>query len=262
MRAQSCNTVDSSLPGSSVHGLFQARILEWVALSFSINLKFKWTKMKENLKSCHLESARQPHVAGATTWDSRDSRWWLSVVLRPAASVSPGRLLEMCLGSAAEAVMQNLHSRTTPRSVSKHISLGSSVKGINSKLLIWFSRPLPPFLLLSPHPSSSTPQQALPHQALPPIKSLEETVDTGPTPWLQSCKTPWVRSSQLSCIQIPDPMKQWDNEWLLFGAVKFRVPWYADNEYSRQYEGPCLLLQPHYPQLLSCAPALTSFPIS
>ena len=29
-----CNTSDHSLPGSSVHGIFQARILEWVAVSF------------------------------------------------------------------------------------------------------------------------------------------------------------------------------------------------------------------------------------
>ena len=30
-----CNPMDSSLPGSSVHGISQARILEWVAISFS-----------------------------------------------------------------------------------------------------------------------------------------------------------------------------------------------------------------------------------
>ena len=30
-----CNPMDYSLPGSSVHGIFQARILEWVAISFS-----------------------------------------------------------------------------------------------------------------------------------------------------------------------------------------------------------------------------------
>ena len=37
--AQSCPTLcdlmDCSLPGSSVHGIFQARVLEWVAISFS-----------------------------------------------------------------------------------------------------------------------------------------------------------------------------------------------------------------------------------
>ena len=30
-----CNPMDCSLPGSTVHGIFQARILEWVSLSFS-----------------------------------------------------------------------------------------------------------------------------------------------------------------------------------------------------------------------------------
>ena len=30
-----CDPLDCSLPGSSLHGIFQARILEWVAISFS-----------------------------------------------------------------------------------------------------------------------------------------------------------------------------------------------------------------------------------
>ena len=30
-----CNPMDYSLPGSSVRGIFQARILEWVAISYS-----------------------------------------------------------------------------------------------------------------------------------------------------------------------------------------------------------------------------------
>ena len=30
-----CNPMDCSLPGSSVPGIFQARILEWLAISFS-----------------------------------------------------------------------------------------------------------------------------------------------------------------------------------------------------------------------------------
>ena len=38
---QSCPTLsepmDCSLPGSSVHGIFQARVLEWVAIAFSTN---------------------------------------------------------------------------------------------------------------------------------------------------------------------------------------------------------------------------------
>ena len=30
----SCNTMDCSTPGSTVHGIFQTRILEWVAISY------------------------------------------------------------------------------------------------------------------------------------------------------------------------------------------------------------------------------------
>ena len=30
-----CDPMDCSLLGSSVHGIFQARILEWIAISFS-----------------------------------------------------------------------------------------------------------------------------------------------------------------------------------------------------------------------------------
>ena len=39
--AQSCPTLgdpmDCSLPGSSVHGICQARVLEWVAIAFSVH---------------------------------------------------------------------------------------------------------------------------------------------------------------------------------------------------------------------------------
>ena len=38
--ARSCQTLsdpmDCSLPGSSVHGIFQARVLEWGAIAFSV----------------------------------------------------------------------------------------------------------------------------------------------------------------------------------------------------------------------------------
>jgi len=37
--AQSCLTLsdpmDFSLPGSSIHGIFQARVLEWISIAFS-----------------------------------------------------------------------------------------------------------------------------------------------------------------------------------------------------------------------------------
>ena len=63
--AQSCPTLcdpmDSSLPGSSVYGIFQARVLEWVAIAFSelwVGLKWQnsravWSKhLKRFCGSC------------------------------------------------------------------------------------------------------------------------------------------------------------------------------------------------------------------
>ena len=43
--AQSCltlsNPMNCSLPGSFVHGIFQARVLQWVAIAFSDYVLFK-----------------------------------------------------------------------------------------------------------------------------------------------------------------------------------------------------------------------------
>ena len=45
--AQSCLTLsdpmDCSIPGSSVHGIFQARVLEWVAIAFSGSNAYVYT---------------------------------------------------------------------------------------------------------------------------------------------------------------------------------------------------------------------------
>ena len=47
--AQSCLTpsdpMDYSLPGSSVHGIFQARVLEWGAIAFSGVLCYQSIKL-------------------------------------------------------------------------------------------------------------------------------------------------------------------------------------------------------------------------
>ena len=38
--------MDCSLPGSSVHGIFQARVLEWSAIAFSDSLEGLMLKLK------------------------------------------------------------------------------------------------------------------------------------------------------------------------------------------------------------------------
>ena len=48
--SDSSDPMDCSLPGSSVHGIFQARVLEWGAIAFSDILEldaqncYYWTK--------------------------------------------------------------------------------------------------------------------------------------------------------------------------------------------------------------------------
>ena len=59
--AQSCltlrNPMDCSLPGSSVHGIFQARVLEWGAIAFSSTLAWKipWMEESGRLQSMGLQ---------------------------------------------------------------------------------------------------------------------------------------------------------------------------------------------------------------
>ena len=46
-----CDPMDCSPPGSSVHGIFQARVLEWVAIAFSYKQHEASTKSLDNLNS-------------------------------------------------------------------------------------------------------------------------------------------------------------------------------------------------------------------
>ena len=65
--AQSCPTLcgpmDCSLPGSSVHVIFQARVLEWVATSFSRGSSQPWNRTQVS------------HIAGRcfTIWTNREA---------------------------------------------------------------------------------------------------------------------------------------------------------------------------------------------
>ena len=71
--SDSCDPVDCSLPGSSAHGILQAKILQWVAISFSRGSSWPrdWTQvsctagrfftnwaMREGLDSSYLPPSR------------------------------------------------------------------------------------------------------------------------------------------------------------------------------------------------------------
>ena len=71
--AQSCTTLrdpmDCSLPGSSVHGIFQARVLEWGAIAFSksgvewVNLMGEFDSDDHYIYCCGQESLERNGVA-------------------------------------------------------------------------------------------------------------------------------------------------------------------------------------------------------
>jgi len=57
---QSCPTlsdpIDCSLPGSSTHGIFKARVLEWVAISFSEYTMLPLAKRKYKYRQRELQN--------------------------------------------------------------------------------------------------------------------------------------------------------------------------------------------------------------
>ena len=68
-----CNTMHCSQPGYSVHGILQARILEWIAMPSSIGSS--WPGMKP-------VSLSSPALAGrfftiSTTWEAYVYKWML-----------------------------------------------------------------------------------------------------------------------------------------------------------------------------------------
>ena len=76
-----CSPMDCSLPGSSVHGILQARMLEWVTMPSSRDLPDPGV---ESLMSPTLnpwiEFLMSPALAGgffttSTTWESPEL-WW------------------------------------------------------------------------------------------------------------------------------------------------------------------------------------------
>ena len=105
-----CDSMDCSLPGSSLHGILQARVLEWVAISFSkgSSRPRDWTRVSripgrrfnlwatreahEEFSSVQFSLSLQPHglhharlpcplpTSGAYS-NSYSSSWWCILIL-------------------------------------------------------------------------------------------------------------------------------------------------------------------------------------
>ena len=53
-----CDPMDCNPPGSCVHGILQARIMEWVAIIFSIHNILPLFLVKEKKKKCNVVNDR------------------------------------------------------------------------------------------------------------------------------------------------------------------------------------------------------------
>ena len=79
---QLCDPMGCSPPGSLVHGIFQARILEWVAISFS-----RWSSRPR-------DRTWVSHIVGRcfTVWATRDAEPWWTATNFPKKKNNQGSL--------------------------------------------------------------------------------------------------------------------------------------------------------------------------
>ena len=73
-----CNSMDCSLPGSSIHGIFQARVLEWVATAFSQKIVYKSnTKIEPSQPICKAGIETQMQTMDRRTrWEGEGEMNW------------------------------------------------------------------------------------------------------------------------------------------------------------------------------------------
>ena len=95
-----CNPVDCSPPGSSVEGIAQARILEWVAISFSrgsYQLRDQTSSPTLKVDSLLLSHQGSP-LAGISNDKSCTSQWHIEL---PLLTWLPGKsfILEVSVGA-------------------------------------------------------------------------------------------------------------------------------------------------------------------
>ena len=116
-----CNPMDCSLPGASVHGIFQARVLQWVAISFSrgSSQPRDWTWVSR-IADRHF-----------TIWATREAQaacwgWpYIGCLQCPdLALVAPSSVLPLLMGSDDSLVPSELQLQFQPRNKSQNQALG------------------------------------------------------------------------------------------------------------------------------------------
>ena len=115
--SDSCHPMDYSPPGSSVHGIFQARILEWVAIPFSRGSSWPrdWTQVSCNAGRLFTDWATRELAFKFSSVQSLSRVWLFStpwIVARQASHPLP---------------TPGVHSNSCPSSRWCHPAISSSV---------------------------------------------------------------------------------------------------------------------------------------
>ena len=110
--------MDCSLPGSSIHGIFQARVLEWGAIAFS-NIKQRWQEYTEGLYKCSHRAHAPSHKKDLHNPDNHDGvithlepdilecKWALGTITMNKANGGDGipvELFQILKGDAMEVL--------------------------------------------------------------------------------------------------------------------------------------------------------------
>ena len=103
--------LDCSLPGSSVHGIFQAIVLEWIAIYFSrgSSQPRDRTRVSRIVDTCFTiwgtREVKGPQICKCSFWDSQ--RMWLYPILRLERIRHPWRYFNMlCIPSSQTSLLQ------------------------------------------------------------------------------------------------------------------------------------------------------------
>ena len=130
VESDSLHPMDHGLPGSSVHGILQARILEWIAISFSSDkVGSEWSEVTQscltlcNPMDCSLQGSSVHGIfqARVLEWGAISfSRWGLKLLQK---DMSTSCLLRN-LYAGQEATVRTGHGKTDWFQIGKGVSQG------------------------------------------------------------------------------------------------------------------------------------------
>jgi len=128
--------MDCSLPGFSVHGILQARTLEWVAISFSNAWKWK-VKVKSHSRVWLLATPWTAAYQAPSSMGFSGQQYWSGVPLpSPNDMTTWGLFLECKIGSTYERQQICNINRLTRENIIIPINTGKHVTKIQHPFMI------------------------------------------------------------------------------------------------------------------------------